>query len=98
LAENRGLRPRLGGLSRRLCVNPGRISKSESQLVRSTLSLTKTDPPMNDTCDSYESRLVELLTLSLASKPAVGPPDFGMPAAYAEAANIVFPASALEIR
>jgi hypothetical protein len=46
------------------------------------------------TCDSYESRLVELLTLSLASKPAVGPADFGMPAACAEARKIVFPETA----
>jgi hypothetical protein len=48
------------------------------------------------TCGSYESRLVELLTVSLAPKPAVGTADFSMPGAYAEATKIVFPPSPWE--
>src|SRR4029453_15022434 len=60
-----------GGLPRRLCVNPGRISKTESQLVSSTLSLTKRRSTYERRRrDSYESRLVGLLNVSLVSKPA----------------------------
>ena len=50
------------------------------------------------TCDSYEARLAELLSISLATEHAHCRGNSGMPAAYAEARNMVFPEVASAIR